>query len=417
MAPRLRSGVSRFEAVPEEALRVILLALPVHARARAACVCRSWRAFLLDVTLWQVLDLTLAGGVAAARVPENLVRGAVARAAGSLRVLSFGDKPMYLHELFEALHESDVAELQQVHAIDTVLDCAHVEGLLGMAPRLQVLNTSAGGYCMEMLPILRNDPPFGPLRVRALQAIFDGEDVQDFEEADVLAFAAAVQAHESLQGLNVLGLGFAPGLNALVDAAAERRVCSFQMGDCLSDAETVPALARLLQRCSLTQLDLFCPDSGFPDNETDMPALCAAIRACPTLTHLKLCLNPPNGANRRTVTELLHAVAALPALSDLDLGGSMARDTTAFGRALGALLRANLPSLRFLCVERCYLGAEGLAPMLDGLAANTHLRELECDDNDPSHPFERNRLKPALNALRERRRADPIDFVAGIAPP
>jgi Ran GTPase-activating protein (RanGAP) involved in mRNA processing and transport len=44
MAPRLRSAVVRFDALPEEALRIIMLALPVDARARAACVRRSWRA-------------------------------------------------------------------------------------------------------------------------------------------------------------------------------------------------------------------------------------------------------------------------------------------------------------------------------------------------------------------------------------
>jgi hypothetical protein len=69
-------AVVRFDALPEPVLRVIMLALPVDARARAACVCRSWRAFLADSSLWQVLDLTRAGGVAAARVTENLVRGA-----------------------------------------------------------------------------------------------------------------------------------------------------------------------------------------------------------------------------------------------------------------------------------------------------------------------------------------------------
>jgi hypothetical protein len=71
-----------FDALPEEALRVIMLALPVDARARAACVCRFLRAFLADTSLWLVLDLTAAGGVAAERVTENLVRGAFARAAG-----------------------------------------------------------------------------------------------------------------------------------------------------------------------------------------------------------------------------------------------------------------------------------------------------------------------------------------------
>jgi hypothetical protein len=82
MEPQLRGAVARFDALPDDALRVIMLALPVDVRARAACVCRGWRAFLADVSLWQVLDLTPAGGVAAERLTRNLIRGAVARAAG-----------------------------------------------------------------------------------------------------------------------------------------------------------------------------------------------------------------------------------------------------------------------------------------------------------------------------------------------
>ncbi len=81
-----------FDVLPEEALRVFFLALPVDARARAACVCRSWRTLLLDSSLWQVLDLTRAGGVAAARVTENLVRGAVARAGGQRACPRYGQR-------------------------------------------------------------------------------------------------------------------------------------------------------------------------------------------------------------------------------------------------------------------------------------------------------------------------------------
>jgi hypothetical protein len=110
MAPRLRSAVVRFDALPEPVLRVIMLALAVDARARAVCVCRSWRAFMADPSPWQVLDLTPAGGVVAERVTENLVRGAVARAAGSLRVLSLDDGVLLVKVVV-----SDGAELQQVN--------------------------------------------------------------------------------------------------------------------------------------------------------------------------------------------------------------------------------------------------------------------------------------------------------------
>ena len=81
-------------------------------------------------------------------------------------------------------------------------------------------------------------------------------------------------------------------------------------------------------------------------------------------------------------------------------------DRAAAGHALGALLGANLPSLRTLRVNRCLLGDEGLAPLLDGLAANTHLRTLQCRINDPGIAFERERLKPALAALAARAALD-----------
>jgi hypothetical protein len=76
------------------------------------------------------------------------------------------------------------------------------------------------------------------------------------------------------------------------------------------------------------------------------------------------------------------------------------------GQALGALLAANMPSLRTLMVDCCNLGDEGLEQLLVGLAANTHLRVLSCDGNNPSEAFERDRLIPALDALAARANND-----------
>jgi hypothetical protein len=407
MAPRLRSAVVRFDALPEPVLRVLFLALPVDARARAACVCRSWRAFLADPSLWQVLDLTPAGGVAAERLTLNLIRGASRRAAGQLRSFSlnhafvpnFFDMPEWLVNLVW----SDGAQLQQVNT-DLALNVAQLDRVFAAAPRLQVLNASVSDTCAALIPVLRNDAPYGPLRISALSVGapgFLGNGPVD--PADMLALAAAVAAHESLKDLSIRGLQFAPGLKALVDVAAERRVSSLSINDCALDADTVPALARLLQRGSLTRLTVSC--NGFPSaQEESVPVLSAALRSCRTLTHLLLMLVPLHGATHRTVTELLDAAASLPALSELDLSDSRLQDTTAFGRTLGALLAANLPSLRTLRVTACGLGDEGVGPLLDGLAANTHLRELNCFVfNDLSEAFERDQLAPALTAVRERR--------------
>ena len=169
-------------------------------------------------------------------------------------------------------------------------------------------------------------------------------------------------------------------------------------------AETVPALARLLQRGSLTKLEIRF--AGFPPaQETSMPVLCAGLRSCRTLTELTLRLDPVEGATGRTVTELLDAVATLPALTVLDLSGSEVLDTAAFGHALGALLRADLPNLRTLVVDDCQLGDGGMALLLDGLAANTHLCELYCCDNDVSVELT-DQMMPALAALRARAELD-----------
>ena len=398
MAPRLRSAVVRFDALPVPVWRVLFLALPVDARARAACVCRSWRAFLADPSLWQVLDLTRSGGVVALCVKENLVLGAVARAAGRLRVLSFSDDST--QRVKEVLFEfilSDGAELEQIHT-NVRLSVDTLDAVFAAAPRLQVLNTDVTDLCTALLPVLRNDPPYGPLRVRKLFVHFGREVGTAAEDADVLALAAAVAAHESLKYLSLLDADYARGLNALVNASAHRRVAELQLIECVLDAESVLALARLLQRGSLTKLDIACDD--FPGgSEASAEELWAAVRSCRTLTHLELQINPPDGTDRRDIMELIDAAAALPALSVLDLSFSKIDDKAAAGHALRALLRANLPNLRTLRLHCCDLGDEGLAPLLDGLAANTHLRELDCGGTNVSEAFERGRLLPAVAEL------------------
>ena len=397
-----------FEALPEEALRVIFLTLPVDVRAQAACVCRSWRAFLADPSLWLQLDLTPAGGVAAARVTENLVRGAVARAARQLRELSFDNRPNL--NLMVNVIQSDGAELQQVKTV-AWLTVTELQAVFAAAPRLQVLGACVEDWCMELLPVLRNDAPYGPMRVSELEVrfIFDNTDGDVLLPGDVLPLAAAVAAHESLRGLTIQSNydeAFAPGLNALVDAAAERRVARLKIDFCTLDAGSVPALVRLLQRGSLTELRVDCPDH-FPDDtpEATVLELCTALRHCSMLTHLYLRLDQRNGVHRDAVNELLDAVAELPALADLDLSFSEFQDPVDAGRALGVLLRTDPPSLRRLDLSSCGLGDEALALLLDGLAVNTHLRWLNDFEDDASHSeeFQRDRLEPALAALAARR--------------
>lgn len=392
------SGAS-FEALAVAVLHVIAPTLPVDARARAACVCRAWRDFLADPALWQVLDLTRAGGVAAGRVTDGgLLRGAFNRAAGRVRVLRLEHTlTVELNELLIELILSDGAQLQQLSG-GVTLGVDHLAEVLAAAPRLQVFDAHVGGDCRELLPLLRNDAPFGPVRVAELEI-----GLRDVAEGDVSALAAAVAAHEPLKGLRLGDADFRSGLGALLlDAASERRVTKLFIDDeCLLDADSVPALARLLQRGSLTRLEITCQ---FPRvQEARMLELCAGLCACRALTHLRLRLNRLlGGENRCPVTVLIgEALLALPALAVLDLSWSLLDDPYAAGLSLGALLAVDPPSLRTLNLDVCSLGP-GMIPLLRGLEQNTHLRELSWLGNNLPTSFKRERMAPAMAALAAR---------------
>jgi hypothetical protein len=75
-----------FASLPPAVQREVLRRMPVDARARAACVCPSWRTTLEDVGLWTRLDLTRSSGVTCT-VNAAALRGAAAKARGGLTAL------------------------------------------------------------------------------------------------------------------------------------------------------------------------------------------------------------------------------------------------------------------------------------------------------------------------------------------
>jgi hypothetical protein len=62
------------------------------------------------------------------------------------------------------------------------------------------------------------------------------------------------------------------------------------------------------------------------------------------------------------------------------------------------LLAADAPSLRTLDVSECGLCDEGLAPLLDGLAVNTHLETLLLLGSGETRAFTAARIRPAAAA-------------------
>jgi hypothetical protein len=376
---------------------------PVDARARAAAVCKAWCGVLLERSLWTRLDLSRAGGVARARVTDALMRGAAGKAHGSLTALDVSGCEQLTHE---ALLEVITANAGALTELRVCRGWAHttaeqVEALLGAAPLLRVCHADTNAAAADASRMLRNEPPFAPLRVHRLcvDAPWLGG------EADVRAFAVDLTA--SASSLLELVLIDAPlaghgVLDAVVDAALARRLPDLMFCQCSLSAASVPALARLLSGSALTSLHLL--------NTGDEPLLlsgeggsaallAAALRANNTLTELSL-----RSANvwhdAEGAETLLQALTAHPSVCFLFLPSNIVRaaDCTRIGAALGALVAANAPALELLNVSDCALGDEGLGPLVDALPANTHLRELHCCEIGMSDAFALDRLQPSLLA-------------------
>jgi hypothetical protein len=390
--------------LPLSIVLYIFSLLPVDCRLRCAEVCRGWRAVLLERSLWTRLDLSATSGVhvpeegAAHGALDSLFRCAAARAGGGLQALHVGTDRVTFAALREVVAANGGA-LRELHPHfregDFGIVTPQVEALCGAAPLLQVLATHLychGADVEAVRGLLRNEAPFGPMRVRRLTAHLGGVD-----EAGVVAFAADLAGHASLNGMQ---LHFAPlhmpaALDAVVDAALARRIQSLTMHDCYLSPASAPALARLLGGDALTTLE--CRFMRM----LDAPAahvLAAALRANATLTSLKLTEGAGVFADPTVADELLGALTGHASLRKLNIceNSAVGADRAAVGAALGALVAANAPALTELAVSDCALGDDGLRPLFEALPRNAHMRKLDCAFNYISEAFARDVLLPAV---------------------
>jgi hypothetical protein len=200
-------------------------ALSLEERLRYRRVCRGWRATLDDHSLWLRLDLTRADGRASYTA---LLRAATARAGGQLQALrltciTHPDHAAYAPLLSVAA--ANGATLQELRVqLDAPLSHVHiavVRALLLAAPNLRILEADVSSFSTdEALRLLRNEPPFEPLRVRRI-TITPSHDDYNYGRAATLALAADVAAHVWLTGLRLYraNLEDPVALDALVDAA------------------------------------------------------------------------------------------------------------------------------------------------------------------------------------------------------
>jgi hypothetical protein len=367
--------------------------LPVDCRLRCMEVCRGWRSVLLEHSLWTRLDFTRESGVRA-RVCERrsalrgLLRCASARAGGNVQSLHVATRYIE-HQVLMEVAAANAGALRELHTrcddISVGFTPGRVEALCGAAPQLRVFAADlrvTGTDMQAARRALRNEAPFGPLRVRHLRVSLhnEGEEEQEevVDEAGVVALAADVAAHASLTALTLerAPLNTSAALDAVVDAALVRSVQAVTLNFCDLSPASAPALARLLGGTALTSL--MCTGAGLLDAPEAAVVLAAALRANSTLKSLTL-YHVGVFADPAAAAELLGALTGHASLRVLDLEQNRvaAAHGAAVGAMLAALIAANAPALTRLNVSFCDLRDDGLRPLLEALRHNTHLRKLD----------------------------------------
>jgi hypothetical protein len=158
-------------SLPAPLVQNIFSRLAADERARCATVRRSWRAAVSDSSLWTRLDLSVTSGVTCTLNDAALV-AVTARAGGSLEMLDLRGRnafgfPEYSHAALLAVATANSATLLELRGTDEQ-GRFRLEALLGAAPRLHVLEAYVYVSAADAGPMLRNEPPFGPLRLSKL---------------------------------------------------------------------------------------------------------------------------------------------------------------------------------------------------------------------------------------------------------
>jgi plasmid stability protein len=220
-----------------------------------------------------------------------------------------------------------------------------------------------------------------------------------------------VAAHATLRHLRLTAMMLTPvALDALVDAVLARRLLSLSFVHAVGvSPEAVPPLARLLRDgASLLDLHLHAATDG-QGAEAEVQQLLdgpsaallgAALRENSTLASLSLVgiglWRDPHAA----AVLLLGGLMSHRSVRTLGVPYNRAapQHEAAAGAVLGALVAANAPALRKLCVVGGELGDAAMRPLFEALAANTHLRTLDAAHNRASFACTADALLPAVRA-------------------
>ena len=401
-----------FASLPPLLACLVFLALPADARGRACCVCRAWRDVLADPSLWTRLDTSIVD-VHWWRF-LSVFRGAAGRALGQLSQLDLSQRDVSVDSLQQVL-TANAGSLRELHLrlgcgrersrIFDARDSPFLEAVLTGLPMLRVLTVEdVSCTWKDATQMLRAEPPFAVLKIRhLLKVCFHSGNVGPAERfLPLLAALSDAALQPALSGLSFHAADTAqPALmGALVDAALARRLRELKLKDCTPPATA--GLARLLARGSLVKLEVELERvHAIPlfDAAPGAALVADALRTNTTLTDLRL-YNAYLCNDVGAAVALLAALVGHPSLRELHVCGenTAVDDCRTLGAAFAALIAAPAQPLEVLVCCFNDLGDVGLAPIVEALALNRHLRELDVNSNDMSEEFARDLLLPAVRA-------------------
>lgn len=258
-----------------------------------------------------------------------------------------------------------------------------------------------------------------PLQLRSLSVDFrDNRDIAAGfgsgywpcgSPESVLEFAALMKEMSPQPALSAMHFqlamtGDTAAMDAMVDVALSQRLKSLTFLACTPPA--APPLARLLTGGDLQSLSFMSVMTCMPApvqvmrslfNEAGAKLVADALRSTTTITDVVL-MCASLTCDMGAAATFLGACAGHPSLKQIALTGESAADPAALGAMLASIVAADSPALCNLYLSRNQLGDVGLAPIVDALPRNRHLRQLVITRNGMSNDFARLRLLPALRA-------------------
>lgn len=404
-----------FTSLPTPVVHRVVLLLPVEDRLRSIMVCRAWEAAFSERSLWTHLDLPIQRNYlrVSERVgpSEPLLRCAAAHAGGELETLSVDLGRLSFGPLLNVV-TANAGSLRELH-LSRAFGCdlearsakrmtvLQAENLLSGAPQLRALSVDDCFYVdntNEARRTLRNEAPFGPLRLRTVRVNFPLRSA-----AEVITFSADVVAHSTLVELELCGAPpDAAALGALADAAVALRLQSIGFYDCHFNLASAPALSRLAGMAELRSLS-FMGSALWGVGGDDFAAMLAdALRGNTTLTSFSLTQYPHSTDPPAGVVSLLRVLAGHASLQSLSMLGmnphNVGNGDVVIGNALGALIAANTPALTKLQFTMHILRNACLRPLCVALPSNSYLHTLEFNSGLIFDEFKAGVLLPAVRA-------------------